>query len=299
MPSRTSALARARAGWRRCPCRRNDDASPGLTANDLGQQVGDGDGRARERERRYALTGTEGLRAPVAPTEERGAVRNGAAIDLQSPVREVHDPVVGEAGARVEAALAVAVEPETGERDLHHENGARRVRVAIVARIAGDDADVWLRHRLVVQRHRHLGQDVPTRPKGAGENAHDQTDGRGVKTVLWLLADHRAAEQLDPILRPEDLGLDEPLVFNPRPLPFFHVHRCEGNARPARGAMYRKPDIDISSTGGRSPAWRRSRSTARPACTIRRATARASGSRARRPFSSRRARSPATRTEGS
>ena len=29
------------------------------TAKDLGQQVGDGDGRVRERERRYALIGTE------------------------------------------------------------------------------------------------------------------------------------------------------------------------------------------------------------------------------------------------
>ena len=81
------------------------------TAKDLGQQVGDGDGRVRERERRYALIGTEGLRAPVAPTEERGAVRNGPAIDLQTAVREIHDPVVGEAGARVEAALAVASNP--------------------------------------------------------------------------------------------------------------------------------------------------------------------------------------------
>src|SRR5947207_3347308 len=209
MPNRTSVLARARAEWRRCPCHRNEMVPDAGTAKDLGQQVGDGDGRVRERERRYALIGTEGLRAPVAPTEERGAVRNGPAIDLQSPVREVHDPVVGEAGASIKAALAVAVRAETGERDLHHKNGPRRVRVAIVARITGDDADVWLRLRLVVERHRHLGQDVPTRPKRAGENAHDQTDGRGVKTVLWLLADHRAAEQLDPILRPEDLGLDE------------------------------------------------------------------------------------------
>jgi len=74
-------------------------------------------------------------------------------------------------------------------------------------------------------------------------------------------------------------------------------HRCEGNARPARRAMYRKPDIDISSRSGRSRAWRRSRSTGaagvydppgyQPG---------ASGSRARRPFSSRPARSPTTRT---
>src|SRR2546421_13089114 len=112
MPSRTSALARARAGWRRCRCRRNEMVPARERATNLGQQVGDGDGLARERERRYALIGTEGLRAPVPRTEERGAVRNGPAIDLQSPVREVHDPVVGEAGASIKAALAVAVRTE-------------------------------------------------------------------------------------------------------------------------------------------------------------------------------------------
>src|SRR5438094_4273243 len=219
MPNRTSVLARARAGWRRCPCQRNEMVPDAGTAKDLGQQVGDGDGRVRERERRYALIRTEGLRAPVAPTEERGAVRNGPAIDLQAAVREIHDPVVGEAGARVEAALAVAVEPETGERDVDHENGARRVRVAIVARIAGDDADVRLRLRLVVQRHRHLGQDVPARPQRAGENAHDQADGRGVKTVL---------------------------LFHPRPLPFFHVHRGEGNAyHPRAGGAEHGEDREV------------------------------------------------------
>src|SRR5260370_23028530 len=136
MPSRTSALARARVGWRRCPCRRNDgrrrrsttmarkndalDAAgevdrfpfpatvPGTehelgqagratisSSKDLGQQVGDGERHARERERRYALAGTEGLRSPVAPTEQRGAVRSGPAIDLQAPVLEGQRPAVG------------------------------------------------------------------------------------------------------------------------------------------------------------------------------------------------------------
>jgi len=59
-----------------------------------------------------------------------------------------------------------------------------------------------------------------------------------VRTVLRLLADHRAAEQFDAVIRPEDLGLDQPLVFHTRPLPQLHVHRSERTACPTVREMY-------------------------------------------------------------
>jgi hypothetical protein len=35
-------------------------------------------------------------------------------------------------------------------------------------------------------------------------------------TVLRLLDDHGAAEELDAVGRPQDLGFDQPIVFEPR-----------------------------------------------------------------------------------
>jgi hypothetical protein len=50
-------------------------------------------------------------------------------MDLQDPLDQVDDPVLGDPGPRVEAALVAPIEVETRVGDLHHEHGPSGVPV--------------------------------------------------------------------------------------------------------------------------------------------------------------------------
>ena len=85
--------------------------------------------------------------------------------------------------------------------------------------MAGHDADIRFRLGLFVESDRHLRPHVPSGAERPLEGPLDQANARGVRAVLRLLDDHLAAEQLDPVLGPEDLGLCQSLVLQPCPLP--------------------------------------------------------------------------------
>ena len=85
--------------------------------------------------------------------------------------------------------------------------------------MAGHDADIRFRLGLFVESDRHLRPHVPAGAERPLEGPLDQANARGVRAVLRLLDDHLAAEQLDPVVGPEDLGLCQSLVLQPCPLP--------------------------------------------------------------------------------
>src|SRR5262245_5145388 len=84
-------------------------------ANDmevLRQEVGHRDGLASERERLDGGWRHQPRDRAIVPSERCRLVRLGVAIDLHGMIDEVHDPVVRDGGARVEAALVNAIEAE-------------------------------------------------------------------------------------------------------------------------------------------------------------------------------------------
>ena len=153
-------------------------------------------------------------------------------MNFEPTVHEIDDPVFRYARSRVEAALLLAVEAEPRKRYLDDQRGAARVRLPVVARIAGHDRDIGLWLGFLVERHRHLRPDVPAGSERPFENALDQSNCRGVRAVLRLFDDQLATEQLDPIIGSEDLGFRQPIVLDPRPLPRDHrlAHVCARRA---------------------------------------------------------------------
>src|ERR1700730_8331155 len=77
-----------------------------------GKEIEDAEPYARQCERGDGRVAHEHLDGPVAPTERRGRVRGRTAVYLEDAVNQIHDPVVGDTGAGVEAALVVAVQSE-------------------------------------------------------------------------------------------------------------------------------------------------------------------------------------------
>ena len=69
-------------------------------------------------------------------------VRLGIAIDLQHPIDQVDDPVLGDPGPRVEASLVAAIELEARVGDFDHEHGSRGVPLAVVGAAAGHDGQI-------------------------------------------------------------------------------------------------------------------------------------------------------------
>jgi hypothetical protein len=68
--------------------------------------------------------------------------RLGLAVDLERPAGEVHDPVLRDPGACVEARLGLVVEPVRGVGDLDDERGAGGVGVGVGPGVTRDDPDV-------------------------------------------------------------------------------------------------------------------------------------------------------------
>ena len=132
----------------------------------LGQQIGHGHGDIGPRERCDSGAPAEGLDDEEAPAEFRGPIRPRLAGDLEHLVHEIHDPVVGDAGARVEAALVAAVEAQARLGDLDEDSRARGVLGKIVSREAGHHHDIRLRLGFVVERDGVLHSDEPPWAEG-------------------------------------------------------------------------------------------------------------------------------------
>src|SRR5262249_14534940 len=190
----------------------------------LRKQICDGDRCGRSSQRGDALGWTTHRYTRVPPAERRGRVEYWLAIPLEPPIPPIADPVVADACARIQAALALAVPRETGQRDLDDQNGTYGMRVAMVARIARHDTKIGLGFRCFVERDGQLWSHAPSLSEGSIESAIRELDRGGVRTILRFLDDDITGKQLDAVLGSEEFEVGKPLVLDPSPLPCSH-HR--------------------------------------------------------------------------
>ena|SRR5258705_5505368 len=138
-------------------------------------------------------------------------------VDLQEPLLEVEDPVVGNPGPRVEAGLLAPSEIQARIGDLDDENGMRRVCISVVTSAAGHDGDVGLWLGVVVERDGPLRANGPVRPEDLSQHVLDEPDGREVRAALWLTDEEGCADQLQALAGPEGAQVDESLVLDAGP----------------------------------------------------------------------------------
>src|SRR5262249_60951985 len=99
-------------------------------------------------------------------------------VYLERAFGEIRDPVLGQARPRVEAALEAAVQRQARIRDLDDEGRGRRMRADIVMGSPGDDGDVGLRLRVVVEGKRRMEAWMPPGAEGRREHLGDQGTDR-------------------------------------------------------------------------------------------------------------------------
>ena len=188
--------------------------------------------------------GTQSLDADIAPAVPRVGRRLRLAMDLEGVSREIDDPALGDAGARVEAHLVFAIDPVRTVGDLDDQDRRRWVRVTVVARIAAYDGDVRLHLGSFVECDRQLRVDLPGVAQRSPQRRQHAPDPGRVATALRL-ADHRhAVDQLEALA-----------VFEtPRSIKRSYSARVQ---RRARGVA------SISMVVGREYEARRGRSTVR------------------------------------
>ena len=91
----------------------------------------------------------------------------------------------------------VTIEAQTRQRDFHDEDGPGRVRVPIVAHVATDHRHVRLGFGILIEGEGQLRAQMPAAAERGRERTLHEPDARRMGTVLWLLAHHGAADQLD------------------------------------------------------------------------------------------------------
>ena len=107
------------------------------------------------------LAGPQRLPHAIGPPVERGITGHRLAVDLDDTVHEIADPVFGQAGAGVEAALVLAIGCEGRIGNLNDQRGSRWMIGQVVAGTAGDDGEIRLGLGLLVERDGRLDADVP------------------------------------------------------------------------------------------------------------------------------------------
>ena len=90
----------------------------------LRQQIGHGHRDIWPREWRDGGAWAKSLDVEVTPAELCRSIQRGRAIDLEHRLHEVHDPVISDAGTRVQAALVAAVEGQARLGNLDQESRA-------------------------------------------------------------------------------------------------------------------------------------------------------------------------------
>src|SRR5215475_8089614 len=174
-----------------------------------------------------------------------GGARLGLAlsIDLEHTLHEVHDPVLGHAGAGVEAALVPSIERETRVRDFDEQRGSRGMSVRVVAEGSGHHADIRLGLGFVIEGDGHLGPDVPACTQHSAQPFLDGSNRSGVGRGLRLANHQRPADQLDPLFWMKGTQVHEPLVLQATPvLRAREAHRRQTKAGASRASMSRRWD---------------------------------------------------------
>src|SRR5438876_994235 len=107
-----------------------------------GEQAGDAETRPRGGEGADAIAGLQHAHRRVAPASRGGAL--GIAINPEDAAQEVHDPVVGDARAGVQTALAVSIAGEGRVGYLDDEDRRGGMRIEVVLDSPANDRDVRL-----------------------------------------------------------------------------------------------------------------------------------------------------------
>src|SRR5262249_21328742 len=154
----------------------------------------------------------------MAPAVERSRRNLGLAMDLDSFVRHVDEPALGDSSARVEAEFVLALGAIRRLCDLDNEHGTRRVSITVCVGMPRHDRYVRLGLRGVVEGERKLWVDLPDIVKRSPEGVQHLTDSRSVAASLRLTNDERAVEQLEPLVGREHAEIDQALRFDAWPL---------------------------------------------------------------------------------
>src|SRR5207245_11060406 len=144
----------------------------------------------------------------VAPGKGRERVGTGIAEHFEDALDEIHDPVVGDAGPGVKAALVVPVQSQARVADLDEQHGLRGMAQYVVAKAAGHGGHVRFWLGLVVQSQGRLRANFPARAERQPERFLHGPDGAEVAAALWLGDDELAADELDRLTRSEEAALD-------------------------------------------------------------------------------------------
>src|SRR6058998_1342157 len=110
----------------------------------LGQEVADENAGPWSGQELDEGLGAQDLLRSVAPAERRRRVRDRPSVDFQDAIDQVHEPVVLQASASVEAALVLPVEGQARLRDLDDERGPRGMLTAVASTSAVRDRDIGL-----------------------------------------------------------------------------------------------------------------------------------------------------------
>src|SRR5262245_43811722 len=163
-------------------------------------------------------------------------------MDLERLLDEIDDPVVGDGGASVEAALLTPVEGQARLGHLHEQGRSGGVPGEIIPRLPGNHDDIGLGLRFVVEGDGILQPDQPAVPEGHPEGPRREGDGRRVRRALRLGDDELAAEQLDGLVLLKEADLDQLIVFPPGPVSVANWrgrHRLDASHRITRPSMSR------------------------------------------------------------
>src|SRR5262249_23165457 len=154
----------------------------------------------------------------VPPSMDRRGVRLRVAIYLENTIREIHDPVVLDPRAGVQAPFLLSVEVETRLGHLDGEHRVGRVRRAVIGGTAWHHGQIGLGLRLLVKRYGCLESHDPSWGKNSPQRVIDSADRRRVVGTLRLGDDQLAGDQLDRGAL-ERTEIHEPIVLDTPPTP--------------------------------------------------------------------------------
>src|SRR5882724_1630458 len=160
--------------------------------------------------------------------------QDGPPVYFRDAIDEIHDPVVIQTRASVQATLVLPVEGQARLRDLDDERGPRRVAAAEAPPIARHDRDIGLGLRLGVELDGTLRPYEPARLQRRPESVFHEADRGVVSAAQGLAHDELAADELERLVREEDADIDQSVVLRTGPAPRAdRIRRHEGTLRQA------------------------------------------------------------------
>jgi len=152
------------------------------------EEISDRDAHARKSGRHELSTRLDAVKLRV-PAGGRPPMH------FDEPVRQVDEPEFRDRRRGVQPGLDTPILRQRRIGDLHHQQGLRRVRRAVIAR--GNDGDVRFRFRVVRQGQRTLYANLDRIGKRSDELRSELGNHVGVERPLRRHVDEHAEKQLD------------------------------------------------------------------------------------------------------